>query len=234
MINVAICDDEKPIREYLKTLTKECMDARVMTFETGEALLNSPVQFDVVLLDISLGEGVDTPNGVDIARTIRETSDPIVIFVTALRGYVFEAYDVGAFHYLLKPVDEEKFREVMRRAAAQLKKTKKEKSLVIRSGGTTVNIPVCDIIYAENEGRKIVLYTKNSKESGYTFYGKMKELEQELGDPFFRSHRGFLVNLAEVSGYDRSDIVMKNGAKVFLAKQKYNGFVAAYRAYLEK
>ena len=51
---------------------------------------------------------------------------------------------------------------------------------------------------------------------------------------FFRSHRGFLVNLQEVARYDNSNIELKNGESVFLAKQKYNDFVTAYMKYLRK
>ena len=51
---------------------------------------------------------------------------------------------------------------------------------------------------------------------------------------FFRSHRGFLVNLREVYKYDATTIQMKNGDKVYLAKQKYNDFVTAYYEISEK
>ena len=90
-----------------------------------------------------------------------------------------------------------------------------------------------DILYAENQARKIMLHTKSKKEP-YCFYEKMEVLEQKLGDRFFRAHRGFLVNLQEVARYDNSNIELKNGESVFLAKQKYNDFVTAYMKYLRK
>ncbi len=51
---------------------------------------------------------------------------------------------------------------------------------------------------------------------------------------FYRSHRGYLVNLNEIAGYDRTSITLKCGDTVFLAKLKYNDFVAAYMDYLMK
>ena len=119
MPKIAICDDEQPIREYLKSLTEKCIpDSQVRLFGSGEALLRDQTSFDVILLDVSLrGEdGNQTLNGMETARKIRETSNAMIIFVTAFKEYVFEGYDVGAFHYLLKPVDEHKFAEVMQRA----------------------------------------------------------------------------------------------------------------------
>ena len=40
MPKIAICDDEQPIREYLKSLTEKCIpDSQVRLFGSGEALL---------------------------------------------------------------------------------------------------------------------------------------------------------------------------------------------------
>lgn len=235
MLKIAICDDEQPIREYLKKLVEKCTEAEVSLFADGGELLADPTAFDLILLDISLNRDQDAaePDGMETARKIRERSDALIIFVTALREYVFEGYDVGAFHYLLKPIDEQKFTEVMDRAIRQIRSKKDAEPLVIKVGGNYVRISVEDIIYAENQARKIILHTKSRKEP-YCFYEKMEVLEQKLGDRFFRSHRGFLVNLQEVARYDNSNIELKNGESVFLAKQKYNDFVTAYMKYLRK
>lgn len=236
MLKIAVCDDEQPIREYLKSLIEQCTDSQVSMFERGRELLEDRTEFDIILLDVSLNQDKDENalNGMEVAKQIRKKSDAIIIFVTALKEYVFDGYDVGAFHYLLKPIDEQKFKEVMKKAVRQLQKVKSEASLVIKADGSYIKIPISNIIYAENEARKIVLHTKNMKESCYTFYEKMEVLESKLGDDFFRSHRGFLVNMAEVQMYDNANIILKNGEKAYLSKQKYNDFVTAYMDYLRK
>lgn len=236
MFKVAICDDEQPIREYLKNLTEKSMDASVHAFADGEALLADETAYDIILLDISLNQNWDSGrlNGMDVAKKIREKSDVLIIFITALKEYVFEGYDVGAFHYLLKPIDEQKFMEVMDKAIRQLDREKSVEPLLIKLDGNYIKIPVNNIVYAENEARKIVLHTKNMKQETYRFYEKMEVLERKLGDGFFRSHRGFLVNLHEVVRYDNANIELKNGETVFLSKQKYNDFVTAYMNYLRK
>ena len=54
MPKIAICDDEQPIREYLKSLTEKCIpDSQVRLFGSGEALLRDQTSFDVILLDVS-------------------------------------------------------------------------------------------------------------------------------------------------------------------------------------
>ena len=54
MIEIAVCEDEQPIREYIKRLTEQFADVHVSTFGRGEDLLKEKTIFDIILLDISL------------------------------------------------------------------------------------------------------------------------------------------------------------------------------------
>lgn len=119
-MEVAIVDDEKVIREQIKKLTvKYEPDCNVIAYETGEELLAEGKKFDVVFLNIQM-EGM---NGIDTARTLREKQeDMVVIFITGVKEYVFEAFDVSAFYYLLKPIEEKKFSEIFERAKKEVGK----------------------------------------------------------------------------------------------------------------
>lgn len=44
-----------------------------------------------------------------MARCLRKEKEAVIIFVTALKEYVFDAFDLQAFQYLFKPVDETQF-----------------------------------------------------------------------------------------------------------------------------
>ncbi len=226
MLQIAVCDDEREMREYLRELICRDLEAEVSLFSGGTELLEARKEFDLLLLDIRLDH---SPDGMETARMFRKKSGAVIIFVTALKEYVFDAYDVEAFHYLLKPIDEKKFEDVVKKAAAKIEGDRKQKPLEIRVNGLVRYVEPEDIIYAENDKRKIILHTKAGN---YTFYEKMGALEQKLGKHFFRSHRGYLVHLKEVAGYDHSTIQLKNGESVFLAKQKYSDFTAAYMRYL--
>ncbi|WP_286673891.1 MULTISPECIES: response regulator [unclassified Clostridium] len=50
---------------------------------------------------------MDKLSGIETANKSMETNKKtIIIFIIALKKYVFEAFDVRAFHYILKPVVE--------------------------------------------------------------------------------------------------------------------------------
>ena len=228
-LNIAICDDEKVIREQIKELAEKEMPCVCDgLYETGNALLAAGKQFDIVFLDIQM-EGTD---GIETAKRLRQRDeDTILIFITGIREYVFEAFDVAAFHYLLKPIEEDKFREVFHRAGRELKKrkSKRRETVFIKTRNRSFSLEKDSILYIESSGKKVEIHT-----TGETIeaYASMNEMEGQLGDGFFRCHRGYLVNMAYVAEYDSGSITLNNGEYVYLAKEKYGEFVKAYMRYL--
>lgn len=237
---IAICDDEKPICVTLKNMVSELYPAaQIYCYQNGQALLETASEKktpDILLLDIQLPD-VD---GIKLAKKLRNIGwESIIVFITAYADYVFDAFDVGAFHYLVKPISNEKFKEVFNNAIKQYKHNKKanenkisdtqnEKAIMIKSGGIHTRIKASDIIYAEVFNRKVVIHTV---EENIEYYGKLRDLENELGREFYRPHRAYLVNFKYITKYDRNGIYLGND-RVMIAKQNYAGFVQAYMAYM--
>ncbi len=228
-LNIAICDDEKVIREQINEMViKEKPGVCPELYETGDGLLAAGMRFDIVFLDIQM-EGTD---GIETARRLRERDeDTILIFITGIREYVFEAFDVAAFHYLLKPVEEDKFREVFWRAERELEKRKRKRreTVFIRTRNRSFTLKKDSILYVESRGKKVEIHTAGENIEAYV---SMNELEAQLGEGFYRCHRGYLVNMAYVAEYDNESITLNNGEYVYLAKEKYGEFVKAYMRYL--
>lgn len=114
MIEIAIVDDEKSVRDEIENLIRAGkQDCAADGYKAGEDLFLAGKAYDIVFLDICL----EKENGIEVAKRIRETfENTVLIFVTGIKDYVFKAFDVGAFHYLLKPLNPKKFEEVFLRA----------------------------------------------------------------------------------------------------------------------
>lgn len=233
-MQIAICDDEKEIREMLaEKVQKLYPQAFLSLYGSGEELLSIGEEPDILLLDIQMA-GKD---GMETAREFRRKNRrTVLIFVTALEEYVFQAFDVGAFHYLVKPLEDEKFAEVLGNAVRQLEEEKNKvlaegkgeaPGLMVQSGGQHFFVKLEEIVYAEVFNRKIVLHTLDSD---IEYYGKMKELEKKAGEAFYRPHRAYLVNFAFVKKYDGTTIYLEKG-QALMAKQNYPEFVKRYLRY---
>lgn len=231
-LTIAICDDEELILRTLKEKTKRLFpEADIKTFSSGKALLAEKPLPDIVLLDIQM-QGM---NGMEAARSIREQrADTVLIFVTADASFVFEAFDVGAFHYLVKPFTDEKFAEVLKKAAAHCRsvaaKADGGRYITVFHKGTHTKIYVGEIVYAEVYNRKIAIHTTGQE---IEYYGKLGELAKELGQDFFQTHRAYLVHLKYVTRYDANSVTLKKG-KVLMSKANFPEFVKAYLKYNQR
>ena len=236
-IKIAVCDDEKNIRSYLVSLIKkQGGECSITEYASADAYLSDGKEHDIIFLDIEMGGSGAGMDGMGLAKHIRgmeAQKQPIIIFVTGYEKYVYDAFDVGAFQYLVKPVDEQKFAEVFGRAAGQIvsEAEQRKKKLVIQYGGEGKAIPLNDIYYMESRNHNIILYLKDGS---MEYYAKIGDLEEELAGQFYRIHRGYLINLFHVEGYDRTEVRMANGDKLLLSRYKYDGFVQAYMDYISE
>ena len=231
-MNIAVVDDEEAIREQIGGfIKKRNPDFHISGFATGEGLLAAEKDFDMIFLDIQM-EGM---GGIEAARSLRQSGvDAVVIFITGIKEYVFEAFDVSAFHYLLKPIEEQKFMEVLGRAAEEARKRKgqKERQIFIRAKNQGYTLNLNSILYIESRGKKVEIHTTDMEDI-IESYATMDELEGQLGDGFYRCHRGYLVNMAHIVRYDSDSIFLSSGEKVYLTRKKHNEFVKAYMWYLQ-
>ena len=237
MIRIAICDDEANNRAWLSALIRaQPCPCEIAEYASADECLADRRDIDLLFLDIELAPG--RPDGMALARQLREQApgtQPVIVFVTGYDRYVFDAFDVGAFHYLLKPVDEEKFARVFARAAEQIMAEREHpgrgRVLTLRSANTGRTVPLESIAYIESSNHKVVLHLRDGE---FAYYAKIRDLESELQGRFFRIHKGYLVNLSYVDGYGKTEVTLTSGERLLLSKYKYQDFVKAYLRFLKE
>lgn len=237
MIKIAICDDEANTRDYLSSLIQaQSCPCEIVEYASAGDCLADIKEIDLLFLDIELSH--DHPDGMALAREIREQSArllPVIIFVTGYEQYVFDAFDVGAFQYLLKPVEKEKFTHVFTRAVEQVQSLRNAQQgnrvLTLKSANTSKTVPRDNIYYIESSDHRVVLHMRDGQ---FTYYAKIRDLELELQGRFFRIHKGYLVNLTHLTGYTKTEVEMANGDRLLMSKYKYQDFVKAYLRFLKR
>ena len=228
-MKIAICDNEKIICSYIADLIHKIKpEAIIKIFNSSEKILFSTETFDIYLLDI---KGI---NGLSIAQSIRQRQavKSVIIFITGYREYMEAAFDVNAFHYLVKPVQHERFERVFASAwnEALTYKNQPDRSMLLKIGNVQRKIIVDDILFVESNNRKVNFHTSTDV---YEVYNTLESVAKTLGDSFYRCHRCFLVNLSKIVDYNSDEIKLINGDKLLLSRKKYSEFVKIYLKYLK-
>jgi DNA-binding LytR/AlgR family response regulator len=220
-INIAICDDEHQQTEYVKMLVNKWADENnfkinIAMFDSAEnfkTVLTDGKMYDILLLDIQMGG----QSGVELARELRLTNDKlIIVFITALSDFVQEGYDVSALHYLIKPINTDKFYSVLDKAVKNL--TKNNNAIFLSADDGDIRVLIDNIIYIESFDHFLEVVTVPEK---LTVKMPMYELEKQIGSSFIRCHRCYIVNLKYIKKITRTEIILDSNTTLPLSRRLY-------------
>jgi Response regulator of the LytR/AlgR family len=231
-MRIVICDDDINICEqYAKELEIILEDnhlplVNIEIYKSGTELLaqwdeNSS---DILFLDISMPE----KDGIEVANELRAKGyQGVIIFLTVSNQYGIEAFDVDAFHYLVKEnSDRAKIEQVFLKAYEEIL-LRERKYITLSRGGELRKIAVDSIYYFELQNRRMTVHYQESlpvnqvgnalgrsaKTEMFEFYSTIEKIEKALQDDgFVRVHQGYLVALRYVvQNADSKTIEMSNG-----------------------
>ena len=114
-LRVLVVDDEPPARARIVDLLREQSGIEIVG-ERG----NGPdaieairaLHPDLVFLDVQM----PGKTGLEVVRDVGVERMPLTIFVTAYDAHALEAFEVAAVDYLIKPFDDDRFEQALRRA----------------------------------------------------------------------------------------------------------------------
>ena len=202
---VVIADDEPLARRRIEDLLAKEPDMEIAAEATSgeEAVEAIRTQHpDLLFLDVQM-TGM---TGLQVAEEIGAESMPVTIFVTAYDQYALQAFDVAAVDYLVKPFDDDRFAEALRRARRSASLREREQTtylqrIPVEMRGQVRVVPVALIDYITASGPYAELHVADRT---FAVRERMQTLEERL-DPavFFRIHRSAIVRL------DRIDTMLR-------------------------
>jgi DNA-binding LytR/AlgR family response regulator len=153
MLEIAICDDDPSITGFLETtlrasggLLPEPLHIRV--FHEGAAVLaalKNNVPFDIIFLDIELGD----TTGIVVAEEIRKTFEHmILVFVSAHESYCKQLFRFETTAFLSKPIDEAEVKKLLLRIYKKLRNPRQ--MFVYQVMDNICRIPLDEILYFES------------------------------------------------------------------------------------
>jgi len=223
MFSIAIIEDELPQLDLLKSMTSDWANSQninfcINCFANAESFLFAyeDTSFDLLLIDIQM-EGM---TGMELAKKLRQEGDKSeIVFVTAIKDYVFEGYDVNALHYLVKPIKHEQLYSVLDKA---LGKVEKENNYILIKNK---KVAVDDIYYIESRNHYLHYFLENDSIS---INITIAEAMENLSRTFVRCHRSYIVNIIHATHITKTDVVMDNGKKIPLSRNRVSGVKSAF------
>jgi len=229
-----IIDDEPLGRKAIELLVREMPNVLtpVGSFSNAEAAgkFLAANKIDLVFLDIRM-PGVD---GIEFARTI--SRDTLVIFTTAYPQYAVDSYELDAVDYLLKPIEQERFRKAVVKAADYLALLSAKpqtggvesitaEQIFVKSDRRFFRILLRDILFIEGLKDYVVIHTAEKKIITKT---TMKAINEQLPpDIFLRTNKSYIVNANHIDSFDTNDIFIGRHELAIGASYR-NGFMERF------
>lgn len=232
MLQIAICDDEREDLLNMQRLAQEIIDSyairyNIQTFDTGEELLESPILFDLVFMDIKLNE----ENGIEIGKKLYWKNRSVkIIFETYYNEQCSNAVNRShAFAFLTKPID----KPLLEKQLDEFLRTKDNMQdmwisfenieWISETGKTSrkmVKLPIRDIIYFEAIKKDKIIKTVTDR-GNFCFSGIIHELEEKMRPFGFETcSRGIVVNFDKIQKMEKGNIVMSNGERLPLSQRR--------------
>ena len=227
MLRALIVEDEPASRERLRRLLgKHASEVEIVgEAENGPRALEviRAVQPELVFLDVSLP-------GFDGFALLDEIEASVkVVFTTASQEHAVRAFETGAVHYLLKPIDPAQLQEALARAhrsdAPAPEPGRPGLSRVLcRDRDTTHVVRTDDILFLKADQGYTLVRTGGHE---YLTADSLGSLEQQIGRSFVRVHRNALVNITQVTSLKHVDgevlVVLSNGMEVPVSRRHAQG-----------
>lgn len=217
ILRLAICDDDPTIIEQLEIYIEKIEDVAIIyeVYFSPEELMDDmmEMEFDAYILDIQM----ENISGIELAKKIHTDSPyPIIVFITSYSQYVFDVFDVMTFDFILKPLQFERFKSVIRNLSNYIFLS--NTNFIFNSNRKKWSIPYRKIIYIEKQGRRAVIHAVTNRQ--YLCNMNMEEILNKLSSEMFVVIRkSCVVNMSMITEITKDEIKLSTGHTLYVARE---------------
>lgn len=168
-------------------------------------------------------------NGIETARILRRTDpDLLLVFVTSSPEYVWDAFPVHPFDYLLKPYREEKLFQL----ADELRRVlfRAEPELEVRIARQQVHLPLRKIQYAMAQNHYVRIVSDDGECRAVSTFSQVEQLLRAQ-ENFIVCNRGVILNMDKVLRLDSDCFEMLDGTCLPVRQKDKNSLFAQFTQY---
>lgn len=230
MMRVAIVDDEigqiNITKEFvIEFFQKKDMEYSLYNYSSGEELLESDIEFDIIFLDIQM-DGID---GIETAQKFRaENKQTAFFYVTSYPDYIMKSMTIHPYAFIVKPIDKDVIFQNLEDYLAyvgSMSSNHVQEYFKVFHDNQWVKLDVSDICYFHYmDNRTIDIITTGKT---YHIRDSISRLYETLDHQIFlMPQQSFIVNIQHISRVDGKNkaLIMNNGDIVLIARRKYYDF----------
>lgn len=227
-LRLAVCDDEQHVHDTVRGLLDDYAKKQGIFYEmhhiySAEELLSFQEEIDFLLLDINMPK----MDGIEAARILNARGiDYKIVMLTSKVERFKEAFKIGAFRFVTKPVSEEELFEAVYEVRERM--VGRDRIQVYRDG-VLYEIVQHDILYLMADGNAVRIFTERQE---FRSEKPLREWAEELDERmFFDCHRSYIVNFGKIAEIEKDMAVMLTGEKVPIARRKRTRMQQSFMMY---
>ena len=229
-MKIAVCDDDIQFLDTICKLLEDQAKKRGKTltlcrFSNGDDLIGGHRKqcMDLIILDVVM----PLMNGIDTAKELRMNDRAVpILFLTSSREFAVDSYDVNAFHYLIKPVSQERLFAVLDHFLETLKPS--GETFLAQTDTGFYKILIDDVDYLEAQNKHVIVYMTNGTTIKIRELFSRCEESFSLERGFFKCHRSYIVQLSHVEQFTKSSITTIFQACLPVSRKNYAALKEAY------
>lgn len=217
IVNIALCDDEESIHNIVGDMLekyskeREC-EIKLTHFFSAKELLVSKEEIQILLLDIDLPQ----MDGIEAAKHLLEDGRICkIIMLTGKQERFKEAFKIGAYRFVTKPID---WNELCEALDDTRKTLLGYEEIELKFNSILCKVQQRNIEYIEACGDYVKIYVRNKV---YESHKSLKNWEEELDSRLFvECHKSYIVNLNNIKEIRKNTLVLENAREIPIARRR--------------